>query len=120
MHVLLFPEEQGVVPARLHRVGRDQDIVQRERGEQRPEVADLVRLPGFGDPVLADHDPGHVGDRGEQVRLFVLAGFRALALLAVDGDRAARGHVPGIAAGRGVQPGMGRVRAEPAVFPNGF
>ena len=44
-------------------------------------VAHLVRLPGLRDPVLADHDPRDVGDRGEQVHLLVPAGLGALAFL---------------------------------------
>ena len=117
VRVLDLPEEQGVVPVRLHRVGRDDGPVQRQRGQQRLEVADLVRLPGLGDLVLADHDAGDVGDRGEQVHLLLPAGLGALALLAVDRDALARGNVPGIPAGGGVQPGVLRVRPEPAVLP---
>lgn len=43
--VLRLAQEQGVVPAGLHRVAGHDDPGQRQRGEQRPEVADLVRLP---------------------------------------------------------------------------
>ena len=117
VRVLDLPEEQGVVPVRLHGVAGDDGPGDRQRREQRLEVADLVGLPGFRDPVLADHDPGHVGDGGEQVHLLVLAGLRALALLPVDGDSLARGNVPGIAAGCGFQPRVLRVRPEPAVLP---
>jgi len=79
-------------------------------------VADLIRLPGLGDLVLGGHDPGHMGDRGEQVHLLVPAGLGALAFLPVDGDRAACGDVAGIAGDGGVQPRVLRVRPEPAVI----
>ena len=117
VRVLDLAEEQRVVPVRLHRVGGDHGPVQRQRGEHRLEVADLVRLPGLGDPVLGDDQAGDVSDRGEQVHLLLPARFGALALLAVDGDRGPRGNVPGIPARGGIKPGMGRVRPEPAVFP---
>ena len=117
VRVLRLPHEQGVVPVRLHGVAGDDGPGQRQRGQQGPEVADLVRLAGFGDPVLGDDDPGSMGDGGEQVHLPVPAGFRALALLAVDRDALARGNVPGIPAGSGVQPRVLRVRPEPAVLP---
>ena len=58
-----------------------------------------------------------MGDRGEQVHLLLPAGLGALALLAVDGDAPARGNVPGIPAYGGVEPGVLRVRPEPAVLP---
>src|SRR5271165_3281578 len=93
VRVLDRAQEQGVVPVRLHGVAGDDGPGQRQRGEQGLEVADLVRLASLGDPVLGDHDPGHVGDGGEQVHLLVLAVFRALALLAVDGDALACGNV---------------------------
>ena len=38
----------GVVPGRLHRVRGDNGAAQRQRFQQRPEVRDLVRLPGLG------------------------------------------------------------------------
>jgi hypothetical protein len=37
-----------------------------QRIQERPEVRDLVRLPGFRDPVLGDDQIGDVGDRGER------------------------------------------------------
>ena len=117
VRVLDLPHEQGAVPVRLHRVRRDHGPVQRQRAQQRPEVADLVRLPGLRDLVLADHDAGDVGDRGEQVHLLLPAGLGALAFLAVDGDALACGNVPGIPACGRVQPGVLRVRPEPAVLP---
>ena len=117
VRVLHLPHEQGVVPVRLHGVGRDDGPVQRQRGQQRLEVADLVRLPGLRDLVLADHEPRHVGNRGEQVHLLVPAGPGALAFLPVDRDALACGNVPGIPAGGGVQPRVPRVRPEPAVLP---
>ena len=110
-------EEQRVVPVRLHRVGGDHGPFQRQRGEHRLEMADLVRLPGLGDPVLGDDQAGNVSDRRQQVHLLLPARFRALALLAVDRYRGPRGNVPGIPAHGGIKPGMGRVRPEPAVFP---
>ena len=115
--VLGLPQVERVLPVRLHRVARDDDAVERERGEQRPEVADLVGLPGFRDLVLGDHDARHVGDGGEEVHLLVPSGLGALAFLAVDGDRPAGGNVPGIPGDGGVQPGVERVRPEPAVLP---
>jgi len=117
VRVLDLPHEQGVVPVRLHRVRRDDGPGQRQRAQQGLEVADLIRLPGLGDLVLADHDAGGMGDRGEQVHLLLPAGLGALALLAVDGDALARGNVPGIPAYGGVEPGVLRVRPEPAVLP---
>ena len=115
--VLGLPQVERVLPVRLHRVARDDNAVERERGEQRPEVADLVGLPGFRDLVLGDHDARHVGDGGEEVHLLVPSGLGALAFLAVDGDRPAGGNVPGIPGDGGVQPGVERVRPEPAVLP---
>ena len=113
--VLDLPEEERVVPGRLHRVRCDQDPVEGQRLQQRPEVGDLVRLPGLGDLVLADDQAGDVGDHSEQVHLLVPAGLGELAFLAVHGGRGPGGHVPWIAVYGRVQPGMGRVRAEPAV-----
>ena len=114
MCVLDLAQEAGVVPGRLHGVGRDQDIVQGQRLQQRPEVGDLVGLAGFRDPVLGDDQARDVGD-GEQVHLLVLAGLGELAFLAVHGGGAAGGHVPGIRQHGRVQPGVQRVRPEPAV-----
>ncbi len=81
----------------------------------------LKRLISFALPALAtlswgDDQAGNVRDGGEQVHLLLPARFRALALLAVHRDRAARGHVPGIPAHSGIEPWMGRVRPEPAVL----
>ena len=58
VRALDLAQVQGVVPVRLHRVRRDQGVLQGQRFQERLEVADLVRLPGFGDPVPGDHDPG--------------------------------------------------------------
>jgi hypothetical protein len=117
MGALDLAEEPGVVPVRLHRVGGDDGAVQRQRGQQRLEVADLVRLPGLGDLILGDHDARRVGDGGEQVHLLLPAGLRALALLAVHGDRVPGRDVPGIPGHGRVQPRVQRVRPEPAVLP---
>ena len=117
VRLLHLPEEQGVVPVRLHRVAGHHGAVQRQRGQQRPEVADLVRLAGLGDLVLGDDHAGGVGDGGEQVHLLVPAGLGALAFLAVHGHGVPGGDVPGIPRDRGIQPGVERVRPEPAVLP---
>ena len=77
----------GVVPGRLHRVRGDNGAAQRQRFQQRPEVRDLVRLPGLGDLVLADDQPGDVGDRPQQVHLLLPAGLGELAFLAVHRHR---------------------------------
>src|SRR5260370_3561765 len=58
LSVLYSPLEEGVLPGRLHRVRRDQDPVEGQRLQQRPEVGDLVRLPGLRDLVLADDQAG--------------------------------------------------------------
>ena len=117
VRVLGLAQEQGVVPVRLHGVRRYQDTVQGQGRQQRLEVADLVGLAGLGDLVLGDDQAGDVGDGGEQVHLLVPASLGELAFLAVHGDRAAGGHVPGIAGHGRVQPGVERVRPEPAVLP---
>src|SRR2546430_15217799 len=57
-----------------------------------------------------------MGDGGEQVHFLVPAGLGALALLAVDRDALACGDVPGIASDGGIEPGVERVRPEPAVL----
>jgi len=111
-----FPQVERVLPVRLHGVARDDDAVERERGEQGPEVGDLVRLAGLRDLVLGDHDARHVGDGREQVHLPVPAGLGALALLPVHRDALACRDVPGIASDGGIEPRVGRVRPEPAVL----
>ena len=111
MRLLGFPQEEGVVPGRLHGVGGDQDAVEGQWLQQRPEVRDLVRLAGFRDLVLGDDQAGDVGDGGEQVHLLPAAGLGELAFLAVDGHSGAGGDAPAIPGRSRVQPGMGRVRA---------
>jgi hypothetical protein len=111
-----FPQPARVLPVRLHRIARDDGIVQRQRGQQRPEVADLVGLARFRDLVLGDDQAGDVGDGGEQVHLLLPAGLGALALLSVHRDALACGNVPGIAGHGRVEPGVCRVRPEPAVL----
>ena len=74
-----------------------------------------LALPDFANSVLGDDQARDVGDGGEQVHLLVLAGLGELAFLAVHGGGAAGGHVPGIRQHGRIQPGMQRVRAEPAV-----
>ena len=96
MRLLGFPQEQGVVPGRLHGVGGDQDAVEGQWLQQRPEVRDLVRLAGFRNLVLGDDQAGDVGDGGEQVHLLVLAGLGELAFLAVHGHSGPGGDVPAI------------------------
>ena len=81
VRVLRLPEEERVVPVRLHGVAGDDGAVQRQRGQQRLEVADLVGLPGLRDLILGDHDARDVGDRGEQVHFLLPAGLGELALL---------------------------------------
>jgi len=117
VRVLGFPQEDRVVAVRLHGVAGDDDIVQRQRGQQRLEVGDLVGLAGLGDLVLGDDDAGDVGDGREQVDLLPAAGLGALAFFPVDGDALACGNVPGIPAGGGIEPRVVRVRPEPAVLP---
>ena len=117
VRVLDGAEEQGVVPVCLHRVAGHDGAVQRQRGQQRPEVADLVRLAGLGDLVLRDHDAGGMGDGGEQVDFLLPAGLGALALLAVHGHGVPGRDMPRIPGDRGIQPRVQRVRPEPAVLP---
>ena len=115
VRLLRRAQERGVVPVRLHGVRRDQDTVQRQRGQQRLEVGDLVGLARLCDPVLGDDQAGDVGDGGEQVHLLLPARLGELAFLPVHGDCLAGGHVPGITGHGRVQPGVQRVRPEPAV-----
>ena len=117
VRVLHRAQECGVVPVRLHCVAGDDRAVQRQLGQQRPEVADLVRLAGLGDLVLRDHDAGGMGDGGEQVDFLLPAGLRALALLAVHGHGVPGRDMPRIPRDRGIQPRVQRVRPEPAVLP---
>ena len=119
MRLLGFPQEEGVVPGRLHGVGGDRDAVEGQWLQQRPEVRDLVRLAGFRNLVLGDDQAGDVGDGGEQVHLLPAARpWRACVPCRPRPQRGGRGraHHP---RSQPVQPGMGRVRAEPAVaaFP---
>ena len=117
VRVLDLAEECGVVPVRLHRVAGHDGAVQRQRGQQRPEVGDLVRLAGLGNLVLRDHDAGGMGDGGEQVDFLVPAGLGAFALLAVHGHGVAGRDMPRIPRDRGIQPRVQRVRPEPAALP---
>jgi hypothetical protein len=110
-------QEAGVAPGRLHRIRRDQDAGQRQRLQQRPEVADLAGLAGLGHLVLADHQPGDMGDGAEQVHLLLPAGLGELALLAIDRDRRAGGHVAGVTGDGGVQPGVAGRGPRPAARP---
>ena len=107
----------GVVPGRLHRVRRDNGAAQRQRFQQRLEVRDLVRLPGLGNLVLADDQPGDVGDRRQQVYLILPAGLGELAFLAVHRHRHPGRDVTGVAGDRRVQPRVAGCRPEPAVGP---
>ncbi|MGH3181598.1 MAG: hypothetical protein ACRDOE_06805, partial [Streptosporangiaceae bacterium] len=56
-----------------------------------------------------------MGDGGEQVHLLVPASLGELALFPVHGGRGPGGRVAGIGQHGRIEPGMGRVRAEPAV-----
>jgi hypothetical protein len=116
VRVLGLAQEKGVVPGALHGVAGHDGPGERERGEQRPEVADLIRLAGLGDPVLGDDQARDVRDRREQVHLPAAALPRAPGLLAVHRDAATCRDVPRVPARGGVQPRMGRVRPEPAVL----
>ncbi len=88
----------------LHRVRGDDHVLQGQRFQQRPEVGDLVGLAGLGDLVLADHQPGDVGDRAQQVHLLLPAGLGELAFLAVHGHRGPGRAVGRVAGDRRVQP----------------
>jgi hypothetical protein len=105
----------GVGPSRLHGIGGDQDTLQRQRLEQRLEVAGLVGFPPLGDPVLADHQPADVGDRGQQMHRGLPAGLGAFAFFAVYRDRRAGGDMTGFTSQRRVQPGMPRRGPHPPV-----
>ena len=117
MRVLDLAHVAGVVPGRLHRVRRDNGAAQRQRFQQRLEVRDLVRLPGLGDLVLADDQPGDVGDRPQQVHLLLPAGLGELAFLAVHRHRHPGRDVTGVAGDRRVQPRVAGCRPEPAAGP---
>ena len=60
--------------------------------------------------------PGTWVTAASRCTFFFPPAFRALALLAVDGDRGTRGNVPRVPARGGIQPRVGRVRPEPAVL----
>ena len=102
----------GVVPGRLHRVRGDNGAAQRQRFQQRLEVRYLVRLPGLGDLVAADHQPGDVGDRPQQVHLLLPAGLGELAFLAVHRHRHPGRDVTWFAGDRRVQPRVAGCRPD--------
>jgi hypothetical protein len=95
MRVLVLHSPAGVLAGGLHRVGGDHRIAEGQRFQQRLEVRDLVGLAGLDDLVLADHQPGAVGDGAQQVHLPLPVGLGELAFLAVHAHRG-----PGGSAGR--------------------
>jgi len=82
-----------------------------------PKWVISLALPDFATLSWAMTRPGMWGDRGQQVHFLLAAGLGELAFLAVHRDRAAGGDVSGIAGHGRIQPGVQRVRAEPAVLP---
>jgi hypothetical protein len=70
------------------------------------EVAGFVGFALLGDPVLADHQPAAVGDRGQQMHPGPPTGLGPLAFFPIHRHRRTGWAAAGVTDDRRVQPGM--------------